>query len=71
MRSSKNTNTDRKQYKQINFLKDVKACNVESNNRVQYLSLDYIRKNIVVCNGSDTISYAIQNTLAFKSIHYL
>jgi hypothetical protein len=35
-------NTDRKGYKQIKHLKDVKVCNVTSNRRVQYMSLDYI-----------------------------
>jgi hypothetical protein len=35
------------------------------------MSSDYIRKNIVVCNGGDTISAAIKITLAFKSVHYL
>jgi hypothetical protein len=67
----KGVNANRKWYKQIKFLKDVQVCNVESNRRVQYMSSDYIRKNIVVCNGGDTTSDAIKNTLAFKSIHYL
>ncbi len=49
-------NTDRKQYKEINYLKDVQVCIVTSNRRVQYMSSDYIRKNIVVCNGGDTTS---------------
>ena len=35
------------------------------------MSSDYIRKKIVVCNGGDTTSDAIKNTLAFKSVHYL
>jgi hypothetical protein len=35
------------------------------------MSLDYIRKNTVVCNGGDTISDAITNTSAFNSVHYL
>ncbi len=35
------------------------------------MSLDYIRKNIVVCDGGDTTSDAIKNTSAFKSVHYL
>jgi hypothetical protein len=34
------------------------------------MSLNYIRKNIVVCNGGDTNSDAIKNTSAFKSVHY-
>jgi hypothetical protein len=35
------------------------------------MSSDYIRKNIVVCNGGDTISDATNNILAFKSVHCL
>ncbi len=35
------------------------------------MSSDYIRKNIVVCNGGDTTSDAIKNTSAFESVHYL
>jgi hypothetical protein len=30
------------------------------------MSSDYIRKNIVVCNGGDTTSDAINNILALK-----
>jgi hypothetical protein len=63
-------NANRKWYKQIKFLKDVQVC-VTSNRRVQYMSSDNIRKNIVVCDGVDTTSDAIKNTSAFKSIHYL
>ncbi len=64
-------NADRKWYNQIKYLKDVQVCNVASNRRVQYMSSDFIRKNIVVCNGGDTTSDAIKNILAFKSVHYL
>jgi hypothetical protein len=35
------------------------------------MSLNYIRTNIVVCNGGDTTSNAVKNTLVFKSVHYL
>ncbi len=64
-------NANRNQYKQIKYLKDVQVCNVASNRRVQYVSLDYIRKNIVLCNGGDTTSDAIKNTAALNSVHYL
>jgi hypothetical protein len=64
-------NANRKWYKQIKYLKDVQVCNVASNRRVQYMSLDYIRKNIVVYKGGDTTSNAIKNKLVFKSVHYL
>ncbi len=52
-------------------IKDVQICNVASNWRVQYMSSDYIRKNIVVCNGGDTTSDVITNTLAVNRVHYL
>jgi hypothetical protein len=64
-------NKDRKRYKQIKYLKDVQVCSVAPNRRVQYMSLDYIRKNIVVWDGGDTTSNAIINTSAFKSVPYL
>ena len=35
------------------------------------MSLDYIKKNIFVCNGGDTTSNAIKNTSALNSVHYL
>jgi hypothetical protein len=59
-------NADRKRYKQIKHLKDVQVYNVASNRRVQYMSSDYIRKNIIVCNGGDTTSNAIENILVLK-----
>jgi hypothetical protein len=55
----------------LNISKMCNNCNVASNRRVQYMSLDYIRKNIVVCDGGDTSSNAIKNALVFKSVHYL
>jgi hypothetical protein len=58
-------NANRKWYKQIKYLKDVQVCNVASNRRVQYMSSDYIRKNIVVCNGGDTTSDAIKKYISF------
>jgi hypothetical protein len=64
-------NANRKQYKQIKYLKDVQVCNVASSRRIQYMSLDYIWKNIVVCDGGDTTSDATNNTLALNSVHYL
>jgi hypothetical protein len=74
-RSTTNTkwgvNANRKQYKQIKYLKDVQVCNVASNRRIQYMSLDYVRKNIVVCDGGDSTSDAIKNTSALNSVHYL
>jgi hypothetical protein len=59
-------NANRKWYKQIKYLKDEQVCNVASNRRVHYISSDYIRKNIVVCDGGDTTSNAIKNISALK-----
>ncbi len=53
-------NTNGKWYTQIKYLKDVQVCNVASNRRVQYMSSDYIRKNIAVCDGGDTTSDTIK-----------
>ncbi len=55
-------NANGKRYKQTKYLKDVEACNVASNRRVQYMSSDCIRKKFVVCVGGDTTSNAIKNT---------
>ncbi len=37
-------NADRKWYRQIKYLKDVQVCNVASNRRDKYMSLDYHQK---------------------------
>ncbi len=62
-------NADRKWYKQTKYLKDVQVCNVASNKRVQYMSSDYIRKNILVCDGGDTTSDAIKIHRFLKVIY--
>jgi hypothetical protein len=35
------------------------------------MSLDYIRKNIVACDGGDSTFNAIKDTSVFKSVQYL
>ncbi len=60
MKYQRGINSNRKRYKKIKYLKDVQVCNVASNRRVQYMSSDYIRKKIVVCDGGDTTSNAIK-----------
>jgi hypothetical protein len=69
--NTKGESMPRKNIIQIKYLKDVQVCNVTSNRRVQYMSSDYIRRKIVVCDGDDTTSDDIKNTPAFKSVHYL
>ena len=39
--------------------------------KVQCLIINYIRKNIVVCDGSGTDSKGIKNSFAANNIHYL
>ena len=54
------SNADRKNYKQVRFLKEVQVCNIASTNNVKYLTADNIKHHIVVCDGGDTIDDAIQ-----------
>ena len=39
--------------------------------KVQCLSMNYMRNNIVVCDGSSTDSDGIKNSFAANNIHYL
>ena len=39
--------------------------------KVQCLIINYIRKNIVVCDGSGTDSKGIKKSFAANNIHYL
>jgi hypothetical protein len=61
-------NANRKWHKQILKLKHVVVGNGLLKSNVKCLSLNYIRNNIVVCNGGDTDLDAIKNT---SSIHCL
>ena len=61
-------NANRKCHKQILKLKDVVVGNGLLKLNVKCLSLNYIRNNIVVCDGGDTDSDAIKNT---SGIHCL
>ncbi len=56
-------NTDRKRHKQIINLKDVVVGEVPLSEKVQCLSMNHMRSNIVVCDGSDTDSDGIKNHL--------
>ncbi len=71
MKHKRCTNANQKSYKQIKYLKDVQVCNVASNRKVQVLTSDSIRKNIVVCDGGDTTDDAIQPDLSCSGIYYL
>ncbi len=54
------TNANQKRYKQVKYLKDVQVCNVASNRKVQFMTSDSIRRNIVVCDGGDITDDAVQ-----------
>ncbi len=60
MKHKRCTNTNQKHYKQGKYLKDVQVCNVASNRKVQFMTSDSIRRNIVVCDGGDMTDDAIQ-----------
>ena len=63
-------NANNKSCKQFYLLKDVKVCSVVSK-KIKYLTLDYIKKNIVVCDGGDNECDGIQNTPDFENVCYL
>ena len=63
-------NANNKSLKQLYLLKDVKVCSVVSK-KIKYLTLDYIKKNIGVCNGGDNECDGINNTSDFENICYL
>ena len=60
-------NANNKSRKQLYLLKDVEVCNVVSK-KLNYFTLDYIRKNVVLCDGGDNECDGIQNTLDFESV---
>ena len=63
-------NANNKSLKQFYLLKDVKVCSVVSK-KINYLTMDYIKKNIVVCDGGDNECDGIQNTSDFENVCYL
>ena len=60
-------NENNKSHKQFYLLKDVKVCN-DVSKKLKYLTLDYIKKNVVVCNGGDNECNGIRNTSDFESV---
>ena len=56
-----------KSRKQFHLLKDVEVCNVVSK-KLKYFTLDYIKKNVVVCDGGDNECNGIQNASDFESV---
>ncbi len=53
-------NANRRKYKQLHHLKDVQISRTELK-KVKLLDFDYIKKNVVVCDGGDNESDGIQN----------
>ncbi len=63
-------NANRKKYKQLHHLKDVQKkqnCIEEG----QAMDFDYIKKNVVVCDGGDNESDSIQNRLDIDGVNCL
>ena len=61
-------NENRKCHEQILKLKHVVVGNGPLKSNVKCLNLDYIRKNIVVCDGGDTDSDGIKHTSAIHPL---
>ena len=55
-------NSNRKKYKQLHHLKDVQISRTALK-KIKLLNFDYIKKNVVVCDGGDNESDGIQNRL--------
>jgi len=67
----RDTNTNKKRFKQVKFLKDVKACNVAFSRKVKMMTTDDIKRYIVVCDGGDTIDDAIHQDSSSNNVHLL
>jgi hypothetical protein len=61
-------NVNRKRHKQILKLKDVMVGKGALKSNVKCLNLDYIRNNIVVCDGGDTDLDGIKHTSAIRPL---
>ena len=67
----RDTNTNEKRFKQVKFIKDVKACNVALSRRVKLMTKDDIKRHIVVCDGGDTVDDAIHPDSSNPNVHLL
>jgi hypothetical protein len=63
-------NANRKKYKQLHHLKDVQISRTALK-KVKLLDFDYIKKNVVVCDGGDNESNGIQNRLDIDGVNCL
>ena len=64
-------NKDKKQYKQSFYLKDVKMSNIMSKREFKCLNVDFIKENVVVCDGGDTYSETIRKITCNSNVHCL
>jgi hypothetical protein len=64
-------NSSRKRKKQVRFLKEVQVCYIASLNNIKMFTSDYIKTNIVVCDGSDKIEDAIQKRTVGSKVQIL
>ena len=63
-------NANRKKYKQLHHLKDVQISRTALK-KVKLLDFDYIKKNVVVCDGGDNESNGIQNRSDIDDVNCL
>ena len=63
-------NANRKKYKQLHHLKDVQISRTALK-KVKLLDLNYIKKNVVVCDGGENESDGIQNKLDIDGVNCL
>ena len=63
-------NANRKKYKQLHHLKDIQISRTALK-KVKLLDFDYIKKNVVVCDGGDSESNCIQNRLDIDGVSCL
>ncbi len=61
-------NANRKKYKQLHHLKDVQIFRTALK-KVKLLNFDYIKKNVVACDGGDNESNGIQNRLYIDGVN--
>jgi hypothetical protein len=67
----RDVSTNKKQFKQVQFLKDVKVCNVASGRRVKLMTKDDIKRHIVVCDGCDTADDCINPDTSSTNVHLI
>ncbi len=67
----RDTNANQKHYKQVRFLKEMKVCGVVMSRRVNIMTTDNTRREIVLCDGGDTNDDAIQQDSSSSDVNFL